>query len=249
MADNTTLPGTGEIVSTDQLVTLNGAAVATGEKAQRVKAGFGADGVFRDVSGAFPLPVTMEGDELVSYDGRASSFRMPGRAGTAGQKIFSIFNTAGSGLLVKLEEVHVHLTATVIKAVTVLPPMVRLYRVTAAPTNGTAALKQPKNSSKTSSASVAILFDASADGTASATALTATPVAGALTAQFAARMITAAGFDVISKISLMDGPDEYVVLREGEGVVCVLDYVLATQNPVTDMWIVSADWTEYTAVA
>jgi hypothetical protein len=62
-------------------------------------------------------------------------------------------------------------------------------------------------------------------------------------------MITAAGFDMTSKISLMDGPDEYVILREGEGIVCVLDYVLATQNLVTDMWIVSADWTEYTAVA
>jgi hypothetical protein len=248
MADNTTLPGTGDVISTDDVTTLNGGA-SSGVKVQRVKAAWGADNTSRDVSGGFPLPVTLDGDENVTYDGRASSFRMPGRAGTAGQKIFSIYNTTGSGLLVKLEEIHVHLTATVIKAVTVLPPMVRLYRVTAAPTNGTAALKQPKDSSKTSSASVAILFDASADGTSSATALTATPVAGALTAQFAARMITAAGFDVINKISLMDGPDEYVILREGEGIVCVLDYVLATQNPVTDMWMVSVDWTEFTAVA
>jgi hypothetical protein len=152
-------------------------------------------------------------------------------------------------LLVELEEVHVHHVETVIKAVTVLPPVVRLYRVTAAPTSGTAATKAPKDSNLSSSASVAILFDASADGTSSATALAATPVAGPLTAQFAARMITAAGFDIIDKMDLMDGPDEYTLLREGQGVVCVLDYVLATQNPVTDMWLVSADWTEFTAVA
>jgi hypothetical protein len=247
MVDNTTQNGTATIAA-DDVTTLNGSA-SSGILVQRMKPVWGADNSARDTSGAYPLPVTLDGAELVSYDGRASSFRMPGRAGTAGQKIFSIFNTTGSGLLVKLEEVHIHLTATVIKAVTVLPPMVRLYRVTAAPTNGTAATKVPKDSAKSSSASVAILFDASADGTSSATALTATPVGGALTAQFAARMITAAGFDMIAKLSLMDGPDEYVLLREGEGVIAVLDYVLATQNPVTDMWIVSADWTEFTAVA
>jgi hypothetical protein len=247
MADNTAQNGTATIAA-DDVTTLNGSA-SSGVLVQRMKPTFGPDNTARDVSGAFPMPVTTEGDKLVTYDGRASSFRIPGRAGTAGQKIFSIYNTAGSGVLVNLEEVHIHMTATVIKAVTVLPPMVRLYRVTAAPTSGTAATKQPKDSTKTSSASVAILFDASADGTSSATALTATPVAGALTAQFAARMITAAGFDMIAKLSLMDGPDEYVILREGEGIVAVLDYVLATQNPVTDMWIVSADWTEYTAVA
>jgi hypothetical protein len=246
MADNTAQNGTA-VIATDEVTLLNG-AVSAGVQVQRMKAMFGPDNSARDVSGAFPLPVTLSGDELVSYDGRASSFRIPGRAGTTGQKIFSIFNTVGSGLLIELEEVHIHLTATVIKAVTVLPPIVRLYRVTAAPTGGTAATKAPKDSTKTSSTSVAILFDASADGTAAATALAATPVAGPLTGQFAPRMITAAGFDVCPKMSLMDGPDEYALLREGEGVVAVLDYVLATQNPVTDMWLVSADWTEYTAV-
>jgi hypothetical protein len=247
MADNTAQNGTATIAA-DDVTTLNGSA-SSGVLVQRMKPVWGADNSARDTSGAFPLPVTLDGDELVTYDGRTSSFRMPGRAGTAGQKIFSIYNTAGSGVLVRLNEIHVHMTATVIKAVTVLPPMVRIYRVTAAPTSGTAGTKQPKDSTKTSSASVAILFDASADGTSSATALTATPVAGAITAQFAPRMITAAGFDMIFKMEFLSGSSEYIILREGEGAVCVLDYVLATQNPVTDMWMVTSDWTEYTAVA
>jgi hypothetical protein len=247
MADNTAQNGSATIAA-DDVTTLNGAASA-GVLVQRMKPTFGPDNTARDVSGAFPMPVTMDGDKLVTYDGRASSFRTPGRAGTTGQKLFSIYNAVGSGVLVTLEEVHVHMTATVIKAVTVLPPVVRLYRVTVAPTNGTAATKAPKDGNKSSSASVAVLFDASADGTSSATALTATLVAGPLTGQFAARMITAAGFDMIAKLSLMDGPDEYALLREGQGVVCMLDYTLATQNPVTDMWLVSADWTEFTAVA
>jgi hypothetical protein len=248
MADNSTLPATGEVIATDDVTTLNG-AVSSGVKVQRVKVAWGADNTSRDVSGGFPLPVTMDGGKLVSYDGRASSFRIPGRAGTTGQKIFSIFNTTGSGLLVNLEEVHVHHVETVIKAVTVLPPVVRLYRVTVVPTNGTAAVKSPNDSLQTSSASVAILFDASADGTSSATALTATLTTQVVTGQFAARMITAAGFDMILKMDLLDGPDEYALLREGQGIVCMLDYTLATQNPVTDMWLVTADWTEYTVVA
>lgn len=58
MADNTTLnTGTGgDVIATDDLTTLNGGTVS-GFKAQRVKVGFGDDGVFRDASAAFPLPV------------------------------------------------------------------------------------------------------------------------------------------------------------------------------------------------
>lgn len=58
MADNTTLnTGTGgDIVATDDVATLNGAA-SSGVKVQRVKVGFGADGDFTDTSAANPLPV------------------------------------------------------------------------------------------------------------------------------------------------------------------------------------------------
>lgn len=61
MADNTTLNAGagGDIISTDVVTTLNGAGIATGEKAQRVKVGFGSDGSLRDVDAANGLPVSI----------------------------------------------------------------------------------------------------------------------------------------------------------------------------------------------
>ena len=49
MADNTTLPGTGDVIASDDI---------GGVKHQRVKVEFGGDGVATDVSAATPLPVT-----------------------------------------------------------------------------------------------------------------------------------------------------------------------------------------------
>lgn len=55
MADNTTQTSS-DTLATDELVTLNGSA-STIVKAQRVKIGYGDDGIFRDVSANFPLPI------------------------------------------------------------------------------------------------------------------------------------------------------------------------------------------------
>jgi hypothetical protein len=250
MADNTTLNvGVGgDVIATDELTTLNGGAVS-GVKAQRVKPGWGVDASFRDISGLFPLPVTVNGDHAITYEGRTSTFRIPGRAGTAGQKLFSIHNATGSTTVVDVNAIYIHMTETVVKAITVLPPVIRLYKVTVLPTNGTAGTKVSKDSTFTSSSSVTVLQDASADGTSSATALTATLPAGAVVTQaFADRFITAAGIDRHNRFVFLGGDNEYITLRPLEGVVLMLDYTLATQNPITDMWIVSCDWSEYTDV-
>lgn len=68
MADNTTLnTGTGgDIISTDAITTLNGASIATGEKAQRVKVGWGIDGTFNDASATTPIPVAQLSNSVVS---------------------------------------------------------------------------------------------------------------------------------------------------------------------------------------
>ena len=50
MADNTTLPGTGDVIASDDIA---------GVKHQRVKVEFGVDGVATDVSAANPMPVTL----------------------------------------------------------------------------------------------------------------------------------------------------------------------------------------------
>lgn len=182
-------------------------------------------------------------DRLVSYRGRATTFRTPGRAGTTGQKIMALHNATGSSVLVDVEQVTVDLVQTVIKAVTVLPPIIRVSRFTTLPTNGTAVTKAPEDTSLTSSASVTTWQDASAEGTSSASALTVTAGAG-LTQEYAPRFVTAAGYEPADRIEFLGaGP---ITLRALEGVVLELVYTLATQNPVTDMWACTCKWSEYT---
>lgn len=191
--------------------------------------------------------VLIQDPRLVTYYGKVSTFRIPGRAGTVGQKLFSIHNATGSTIKVDVEKITVDLVQTVVKAVTVLPPVIRIWKVTVLPTNGTAGTKTPMNSSLTSSASLTVLQDALSDGSSSASALTATLPAGTVVSQeFASRLITAAGFEMMDRAEFLSGQDEIVTLNALEGLVVFADYVLATQNPITDMWIVGCRWTEYT---
>lgn len=188
------------------------------------------------------IPVSVS-QGVAIFRGRACTFRTPGRAGTAGQKILSLHNATGSVITVTIEKVFVDTVMTVVKAVTVLPPVMRLYKVTVLPTNGTALTKVKIGGSGASSASITVLGDASADGTGSATTLTATLPAGAvITQEFAPRLITAAGYEASDRTEWLG--DTEVTLAALEGVVVMLDYTLATQNPTTDMWIAGIEWSE-----
>ena len=191
--------------------------------------------------------VVMTGDHG-AYSGKASTFRIPGRAGTAGQKLFSIHNATGSTIVAEVHKILVDVVATVVLAVTVLPPVIRLWKVTVLPSNGTACTKVSEDSSSTAtSSSVTVLQDASADGTSSGTALTATLPAGTVVSEeFAPRLITAAGYEMFDRVEFMADELESVVLRPLEGLVVFLDYTLATQNPVTNMWLIGCRWEEYT---
>ncbi len=189
----------------------------------------------------------VDGSRQVTYIGRANSFRIPGRAGTTGQKLASLHNATASPIKVRLRQVTVDFTSTVVKAVTVLPPMIRLWKVTVLPTNGTAMVKTPIDSVLTPSSSVTLLQDASADGTSSASALTATlPAQTIIASTFAPRLITAAGYEMFDRAQILEGEGEFVTLNALEGVVVFLDYVLATQNPITDMWVCGFEWEDYT---
>lgn len=175
--------------------------------------------------------------------GRVNTFRTPGRAGTAGQKLFAMFNAAGSQVTVNVQHLNVELVQTVVKAVTVLPPIVRVHRIAALPTQGAALTKVTRDSTLTTSASVTVHGDASADGTSAGTALVAAPVASSVLAQsFAARLLTAVGYQMFDQRKFFAASSHR--MRPGEGIVVELAYTLATQNPVTDMWLVSADWYE-----
>lgn len=185
----------------------------------------------------------------LTYKGRICTFRTPGRAGTTGQKIFSIHNATGSSVIVDVKRIRVDLVSTAVRAITVQPALIRLWKVTVLPTNGTTLTKVSKDSTlfPTSSASVTILGDASADGTGSGTTLTATLPAGAMFAQeFGSRNFTAVGQEAADKVVFLETAEDVMTLRPLEGVVVFLDYATATFNPTTDFWTVACDWDEYT---
>lgn len=179
------------------------------------------------------------------FRGSTASFRTLGRAGTAGQKIAAIHNATGSSIKVKVRKVRVDWYCTVVKAVTVPPPIVRLWKFTDVPTNGTVLTKNKIGGSTTSSASCTLWGDASADGTGSATTLTVTLPAGTIIDQhMGARIITAVG--EVNVFELEFDFQEYIELAALEGVCVFLAYTAATSNPITDMWVTTIQWEETT---
>lgn len=236
MADNTVLNlgSGGDTIASDDIA---------GVKHQMVKLEYGALDSATLVSPTNPLPTYQDENGAITYKGKVQTFRTPGRAGTTGQKIFALHNATGSTKVLKVNAVTVDIVQTAAKAVTVLPPVIRVYRVTVLPTNGTAGTKVARDTALTSSASVTVFQDASADGTSSASALTATlPAGNVLTQEFAPRLITAAGYEMFDRTQFFK--DSVVTLRALEGIVVSLDYTLATQNPTSDMWVVGCEWDE-----
>jgi hypothetical protein len=187
--------------------------------------------------------ITRNIEDVPPFMGRAGTFRTPGRAGTTGQKLLSIHNATGSSVQVFVDGITVDLVQTVIKAVTVIPPIVRLWAVTVLPTNGTALTKNKVGGVGSTSSSVTVLGDASADGTNSGTALTATLPAGTiLTQEFAPRFVTAAGYEMADRIEFLGSTP--ITLGALQGLVLFLDYTVATANPTTDMWVATVSWSE-----
>lgn len=197
----------------------------------------------------------------VSFKGRVATFRTPGRAVTTGQKTFAIHNGTGSPVIVDVHNIVIDMVQTVVKLVTVLPPVMRLYKFTAVPTNGTALVKTGEDSTLTSKSAVTVWGDASADGTSSATTLTIAAITngsttGLLTQMYAPRYLAHAAptassinpfMELIDFAPFFTGEDEIISLRALEGLAVHLDFTATTQNPITDMWSVSARWIEYSA--
>ena len=178
------------------------------------------------------------------FSGRFTTPVTPGRAATS-HKIAAIHNAVGSTVRVDLTFVGVDLYQTVIKAITVPPPAIRLSRFTALPTGGNAGGKVAEDTGLTSSTSVTVFQDASADRTSSTVALTITvPAASGLTQEFAPRFITAAGYEIADRMEFLQGGA--ITLRAGEGVVVEIVSAAGTSEPITDQFIASMRWEEYT---
>ena len=210
-----------------------------------ISAGSGTTIATEDVGGVHYQRVIASPEAHAAFRGRCTTFRTPGRAGTTGQKLFSIHNALASPVIVTINHIIVDIFQTVAKAATVAPPIIRVHRVTILPTAGTALSKVAKDTALTSSSSVTVLGDASADGTSSVVTLTATiPADRVLAQEVAPRLLTAAGYELQDRADLLQNRD--ILLRPLEGIVVELVYTLATQNPTTDMWFVTCDWFEHT---
>jgi hypothetical protein len=189
-------------------------------------------------------------DRISSFNGRASTFITPGRA-AVGQKLLALHNATGSSVLVCVNRIVVDLLTTVAKAATIVPPVIRIHRFTAVPTNGTVLTKTAMDTAGTSNSAVTAWGDASADGTGSGTTLTVTIPAGSiLHQQYAPRLIQSSAvgisYEPIDTAMYFQGEPD-VTLRALEGVCVFLDQaVVTTGNPATDRWIAMIDWEEYT---
>lgn len=197
-----------------------------------------------DVGGVHYQKVIAVDDPRITYEGRASTFLIPGAAGTTGQKLFTLHNASGSTKLVGIKSIGIDLTVAAATVVTVYPPVMKVHRITVLPTAGATLAKVNKDTAQTSSASVTLLQGASADATAAA--ITATiPANSVLTQEFASRLITGAGYEPMDRADFSIGGG--VVLRALEGICVELHYTLATQNATGARWLATVDWREYDA--
>lgn len=186
--------------------------------------------------------VAIRRDRIESFRGRACSFRQLGIAGTTGQKLASIFNASGSSVIADVELIAVDVIQTAARVVE--PPVIRAHKITTVPTGGTAMTKIGEDSAQSSSASITLLQGTASEG-GSATAIVSTPAANTIVNQeVAPRALTLVGYEQFDRIEWFDRSPW--TLRAGEGLLVNLDYSAATANPVTDKWIVTMRWTEYT---
>lgn len=133
MVDNTTLNtgSGGDVIASDDI---------GGVKWQRVKNCYGDDGTAVDVSRSFPLPATVDTQQLVTYS--ATMARVASGALTANtlKAVLSFEHAAGSTKTMRLRSLKISGYATTAVAGTV---EFQLARGTAASSGGTAITPQP----------------------------------------------------------------------------------------------------------
>lgn len=202
--------------------------------------GYRRGGASTDRWDQYVVPVR---DRIVSFRGRANSFRTLGIAGTTGHKLMTLFNASGSTTTIEIQKIYVDVMFTAAKVIQ--PPITRIHKLTALPTGGTAMTKIPLNSgAPTSTSNLTILQSTASDG-GTATAITATPAANTIISQiWQPRALTLVGYEPVDRIELCE--DEPFTLNALEGVLLNLDYTAAGASAVTDMYIHGVVWEEYT---
>jgi hypothetical protein len=190
----------------------------------------------------------IEQDERVlSFKGRASTYRAPGRAAT--QDIFALWNQTGSGVIVDVQRITVDVVGTVVKnPITVEAPLVRLVGITAIPTGGQTMVtaKTSLDTALTSANNVIPYQDATADRALIAGGgLTINPIV-IISEEYGPRVIaTAVGQEQSDCITFLGHSCTPVTLQVGVGIGVRVDIGSAGTNPATDLWTVTCEWLEY----
>lgn len=181
-------------------------------------------------------------NQTILATGFASTFRAPGRAGTA-QPIFTLSNATDSTILVAVARINVQLDATAV--LTAVQPQVKLFRcATSAISQGTAVVAGEAEAADAASNKVIATGDASADGTSSASALTVSAVGTLLWQGYAMRLHTLVGFIPGREVELIPPEAGPIILAAGEALCVRVDAAVGTSNPVTNHWLVNALWHE-----
>lgn len=152
-----------------------------------------------------------------TFVGAVGAFRAVGDVG-ANSNLLTIFNKAGSGVLVAVRRLTIQNDQTA--AGTTVIRLVRTTRLTTAPTDGTLLTPQTWDTLQTHNANVEIRGRATADDTNGT--LTATAVADRARQAINMRAHTLVGQLLYPDTNLLldyPYPDDPLVLREGEGVL------------------------------
>lgn len=184
--------------------------------------------------------VVLQDERVVSWEGAASTFRIPG-SGAAGQKIATLFNKTGSGVLVAVRELELVMDyITNSGTVRFMGTSV----IATSPTTGTVMTPMGFDTAQTQNTSVEFRGGASADGTANA--ITATPGTigwrqGHWHAPTAVGQYLSSDLADANMIPVLCD-DDPIILREGEGLlVHIID-----ASSTSASYVLNALWTEFT---
>lgn len=183
------------------------------------------------------------GNNDITFDGSASSFRTLGNA-TTSQNLLTLENGTASGAIVALREISLEMDATAV--LIAVASTLRLRRASGLPSGGTTLDKVSSDTLQSSNTLVVARGATGSDGGA-ATAITTNPQPGSVFARFVMRMHTAVGQIVPDSILLLRREDQPIILRPGEAALIQLTNPVAANNPSTNHYVVNCRWEEYTA--
>lgn len=178
----------------------------------------------------------------ITYRGMAASFRTLGTAATP-QNLFTIENTAGSAVVVRVRRLLVQLDATGV--LTAVMPLIKTSRC-ALPSGGTTLAKTPFDTALSSAANVVFRGATASDG-GGVSAITAT-AGDIMWQQYCMRMHTVVGQVLAPDNNLLPSlvEDDPVLLMAGEALLVQLVAAAGSSNPVTNHWFVQCMWEEDT---